>query len=330
MEALKAEPAHRRLEVRAQEDVGALRRDVAALAAGSAVRPADAALAVSELATNLVLHTSAGGYVLYRRMAAGIELIAVDRGPGLPGVRRPGPRLGVGLGTVRRLSSTFDLYSSQPAGTVVLARLSARLPCNRWCRWSAVNVPQGDGPASGDAWAVAGDGRLGALLVDGLGHGPEAALAAQAAVSAFGEGAAADVEGFLHRAHEAMRTTRGGVLAVAVLDPVAGEVRYAGVGNIAARLLVGGRSSALGGRAGTLGTQLAAPHVHVQPCPWAPGATLIMASDGLRSAWDPSPYPGLLAHDPAVVAATLQRDFGRPGDDATVLVVQDVRPPEGG
>jgi hypothetical protein len=58
---------------------------------------------------------------------------------------------------------------------------------------------------------------------------------------------------------------------------------------------------------------------------WGPGAVLILATDGLRSRWDPLAYPGLLGHDPAVIAATLYRDHARGTDDAAVLVVADTR-----
>jgi hypothetical protein len=52
-----------------------------------------------------------------------------------------------------------------------------------------------------------------------------------------------------------------------------------------------------------------------------------MATDGLRTGWDPGAYPGLVGHDPVVVAATLHRDQGRRADDVAVLVIEDLRTP---
>jgi hypothetical protein len=75
---------------------------------------------------------------------------------------------------------------------------------------------------------------------------------------------------------------------------------------------------------GTLGTQLSMPKTRLQQYKWPSGATLVMCSDGIRAGWGLSAYPGLIGHDPAVIAAVLHRDFARGTDDATVLVVRDV------
>lgn len=344
------ESPHRRHLVREEEDVGALRRAVSDLAArGGTVPAADAALVATELGTNLLRHATSGGYVLVRPMTDGIELVAVDHGPGMlrsdiadpagpsmdPGMwRRDRPSrplglglglgLGVGLAGVKRLASTFDVYSTKPEGTVVLARLGSDLPRpGRW-RWGAVNVAYADEEESGDGWAVLTDGSLAALVVDGLGHGPAAAEASRAAISVFARQERVDPVAFVATAHAAMRGTRGGVLAVCVIDPEREEVSHVGVGNITTRV-VGTRRCTLAAREGSIGTQLAAPKARLEHHRWEAGATLIMASDGLRSQWDPASYPGLLRHDPVVVAAVLERDFGRGTDDATVLVVRDAR-----
>lgn len=336
------EAPHRRHGVVVDEDVGALRRDVTALARTCTQISADtAALIATELATNIVRHTTAGGYVLYRKMHDGIELLAVDRGPGMRAFGVPKPRhsvakggsgrghgLGIGLAGVANQATTFDLYSTEEAGTVILARLLSSSPPERhhgWARWGAVNVPLGGTGPSGDGWAVAADGSLAALVVDGLGHGPEAAAASRAAISAFGHAPDADLNLFITRAHEAMRTTRGGVLGACVIDPARNELRYVGVGNVAGRVLSDGRSESLPSRDGTLGTHLSPPQPRAALCRWGLGATLVLATDGLRSGWEIGSYPGLLRHDPIIVAATLERDHARISDDVTVLVVQDLR-----
>jgi hypothetical protein len=60
--------------------------------------------------------------------------------------------------------------------------------------------------------------------------------------------------------------------------------------------------------------------------PWIPGATLLLWTDGLSSR-DLDPGADLLRRDPAVVAATLHRDQGRDGDDATIVVVRHPQAP---
>ncbi|ARP70477.1 hypothetical protein LK07_12580 [Streptomyces pluripotens] len=333
-----SEHAHRRHGVAAEEDVGALRRSVARLAATQhGVRPGVAELVATELGTNLLRHAVPGGYVLARRAGDGVELISVDHGPGLPlGVldARPTPSppdpaphrgrgMHAGLSVVRRQAAEFDCYSTR-RGTVVYARVGGPAPADhgRW-RFGGVNIPYGGDGESGDSWAVTADQTLAALVVDGLGHGPAAAVAARAAVEVFERSPLTSPERFIQHAHEAMRTTRGGVLGMCVIDPTRGELVYAGVGNITGRVLTGSRNVHLLDRPGTLGTHLPLPSTRLQHVPWEPGSALILVSDGIRSGWGLADHPGLLGHHPAIVAAVLHRDHGRTNDDATVLVVHD-------
>lgn len=359
------EQQQRRRFVETDDDVGELRREVRALARGlPGTIPEDSALVATELATNLVRYASRGGYVLLRRLPAGIEMTAVDNGPGLghgrrgprqgSGHARTGPGLGLGLSSVQRIATDMDIYATgagteprgprelegSPPGTVVLARLLAQRPVPSWCRWGGLSVPLGSGRndaqapevPSGDAAAVASDGsHLAALVVDGIGHGPEAARAAAAAVSAFDEelarsgGPSLDITRFILSAHQQMRSTRGAVLAVCTIDQAAGVVSFAAVGNVSAQLVTGGRREHLVGRDGTLGTNAPVPRIALDRAGWGPGATLLIATDGLRSSWGPTAYPGLIGHDPTLVAAVIERDYARANDDTTVLVLEDRR-----
>jgi anti-sigma regulatory factor (Ser/Thr protein kinase) len=327
---------HARYQVREEEDVGAVRRAAGRMAATAGVRPAEAEIVAAELAMNILRHAGGDGYLLCQVAPGYLELVAADHGPGLgPGALIPaaadsGPPgvggLGVGLASVRRLASGFD-YCSGRAGTVMLARFGD--PGRSWAglaRWGAVNVPLGGAGESGDAWLVAADDRrLAALVVDGLGHGPGAAAASAAAISTLAGRPVTDPADCLLRAHEAMRGTRGGVLGIAVIDPGRGELAYAGVGNIAGWVLHGGTCEGLLSREGVAGTQARPPRPHLTRVRWQAGATLILASDGVRTLRDLRSYRGLFGHDPEVAAAVLYRDHERGTDDATMLVIQDVR-----
>ncbi|MDR3660644.1 MAG: SpoIIE family protein phosphatase [Mycobacterium sp.] len=329
---------HYRHPVNVPEDVGALRRAVARMVATQSVlRRGQAELVATELGTNLLRHADPGGYVLCRQFGDGIELLSVDTGPGMSYPALPGSEptrqsaisriggsggLSVGLASIRRMATDFDCYST-PGGTVVLARLhGTHSATGEWWRYGAVNVPHGGDGASGDAWAVTAGTQLAAVVVDGLGHGDAAATAAQAAVTVFDQRPVTDPQDFLRRAHDAMRVTRGGVAAACVIDPRNEQLTFAGVGNIAGQVVYGGDREHLISYPGTLGTHLPAPRIRMQHCRWPPGATLVMTSDGIRSGWRLAAYPALLRHDPAVIAATLYRDFTRPTDDACVLVVR--------
>ena len=99
-------------------------------------RAGEVALAISETASNLVKH-AADGAILLRvvrtAQQAGIEFLAVDKGPGMADVaasmrdgRSTAGTLGIGLGMVARLADTFDLHSLPGRGTVMMARFWPR------------------------------------------------------------------------------------------------------------------------------------------------------------------------------------------------------------
>ena len=295
------------------------------------------ALVVTELGTNLVRHATNGRLlVAVRAGAAGesVEVLSIDSGPGMDvehclrdGVTSS-TTSGTGLGAVRRLSDEFAAFSMAPGGTVVLARVASRSaaarvrprPPERFAH-GAVSVPAIGEMQCGDDWAIVErEGRASVLVVDGLGHGPEAETAAQACVQAFLSAPCDAPCDVLARAHAHMRATRGAAAAVAHLDADAREVIFCGAGNIAARL-----TSGLGDRSflcqhGTLGLQVG--RFQDVGVPWPDHALFVMHSDGLGGRWDLRRTPGLLQCDPAIIAAWLIRDHIGGRDDATVIVVR--------
>ena len=335
--------------------VGEARRAAARLAELAGLGETDRgklAIVVTELANNLARHTGgAGGEILLRPLgnaegsdgaaaadAPGVEVLAVDRGPGMADVGAclrdgysTGGTSGTGLGAVRRLATTFDVHSSPPGGTVVLARVNAdpaagaaATPRRPKYDWAVVCLPAPNETACGDAWRVAADGeRLAVLLADGLGHGPLAATASEAAGAAFDADPFAGPGATLEASHLRMHGTRGGAVAVALLDGSARAARFAGVGNIAGSIVSPGASRGLFSHNGTAGVQVR--KVQVFDYPWPADGMLVMHSDGLQSRWSLDGYPGATQRHPAVVAALLYRDFTRGRDDLTVAVVRPAR-----
>lgn len=325
------EQEHRRHAINEFEDVGALRRMVAELADRQhGLRTGEAELVATELGTNLLRHAAPGGYVLFRGMGDGVELLSVDSGPGMaafaptPLVDLDATGLSAGLASIRRLTTDYDWFSDVN-GTVLLARVGGSRPrkSDRW-RYGGINVPLGGEGASGDAWAVTVDRLVAAVVVDGLGHGEQAGLAARAAINEFRQRQVCDPVEFLYRAHEVMRGTRGGVAGVCVIDPDAGQLAFAGAGNINGQIVHGDQKQHLAATPGALGTQLSAPKVRAQKYRWSPGSTLIMYSDGIRTGTGFSDYPGLHGHHPSVIGGIFHRDFTRSTDDATIMVLQDM------
>ena len=327
---------HRRFMVREPEDVGAARRAVSEDAINRGLQQGVSELVMTELGTNLLRH-GGGGELLFRPIDQGIEVVALDRGPGMSPValalsasleahsgalRDPGAQggLGVGLAGIRHLASDFDLYSELDRGTVVLVRLRASESCKRpQLLVNGLSVAVQGETSSGDAWCFVASRTLSGVVVDGMGHGVEAG------VSVMGAQGVGDLADFVRVAHEAMRPTRGGALSVFSVDPELDEISYAGVGNVAGRLLIDGKSRSMLTYDGALGVALEPPKVTVLTYPWPPGAILVLATDGLRSGWDPKQYQALFDHDPVLVAAVLLRDHEHGNDDVTVVVVRDTR-----
>ena len=296
------------------------------------------ALVITELGTNLARHARDGRLLVAVRAGPageGIEILSVDSGPGMADVEhcmRDGvststtTTLGGGLGAVRRLSDEFAAFSAAPGGTVVMARIGRRrgvMPVRAAGRFShgAISVPAAGETCCGDDWAIfQHDGRASVLVVDGLGHGPDAETAAQACVMAFAATPFDAPSETLARAHVALRSTRGASAAIAVLDVDARGVTFCGAGNIAGRLTSGVGDRSLLCQHGTLGLQVG--RLQDVAVDWPDHALLVMHSDGLVGRWDLRKTPGLLLCDPALIAAWLIRDHIGGRDDATVIVVR--------
>jgi anti-sigma regulatory factor (Ser/Thr protein kinase) len=309
--------------------VGAARRSALRLAQQAGLGEADAgraALVATELATNLLKH--AGGGALHLQLvpgigAQGLEIISVDRGPGFciqqclaDGYSSRGTQ-GIGLGALLRQSQVFDAYSDS-AGSVVMARIYG--PEIRDLRVGASYHAMCGQPHSGDAWHLAIEAHnVAALVVDGLGHGREAAEAAGRAVQAFAGSPARDPVGQLQEMHIAMAGTRGGAAAIALFNRVGQSLRFAGIGNVGARVVGPGQTRGLASMPGIVGVQLRRPQSFDQAI--VAGQFLVMFTDGIQSRWDLSVYPGIFSRHPAVIAAVLHRDFCRGRDDATVMVI---------
>lgn len=299
-------------------------------------------LVATEMATNLVKHAGQG-LLLLRLLgaesgeAAGVEIISLDRGPGLSdpgqcmqdGYSATGS-LGTGLGAVARLSHCFDIYSSPGQGTAVLSQIRNRSgPATRSPLWrgsfllGAVCLPPAGEEACGDSWAIAGSGqRLLLGVCDGLGHGPVAAEASAAALRAFQRHSSMNPAAIMESIHAALETTRGAAVAIAEINTRQRVCRYAAVGNISGHLIApdGSRQSLISHN-GTAGAQVR--RIQEFSYDWPTGGLLAMHSDGLSARWALEHYPGLQAKHPSLIAGILYRDYQRDRDDSAVIVARE-------
>ncbi|MEU5788231.1 ATP-binding SpoIIE family protein phosphatase [Micromonospora purpureochromogenes] len=295
-------------------------------------RVAELAIVAAELTSNLVKHAEEG-LLLLRPVRdgdhAGVELIAIDSGPGMTDLTvssRDGHSttgtLGIGLGAISRQASWYDAWSWPGKGTVLAVQVWPKAAPVRPVWAAGLTRPISGEQVSGDGHAVrVAEGRYQVLVCDGLGHGALAGAAADAALAAFRTAPAAPPATVVQHLHRAMTHTRGAALAVAELDPSAGVLRYAGLGNITGVVLgAADERRGLVSLPGIAGHQR--PSVREYDYAFPPEATLVMHSDGVVDRWRIGDYPGLTGRSPLVLAATLLRDAGIRRDDACVLAAR--------
>ena len=316
-------------------DVAAVRRAGQKLADAlgfNETRAGQLALIITEAATNILKHAGEGEIHVGPAQSSagvGVDVLAIDSGPGIAdlaaslvdGVSTAGTA-GTGLGALRRLSDEFDAYTQPGKGAAFFMRIWRDVPPPEPCgvEVGALCAPMAGEDECGDGWGVYCDSRGATLLAaDGLGHGPEAARAAAAAIRMLDARKGGEAGELMHAVHDALRPTRGAAVAAARVDFAAGELRFAGVGNIAGCVIDGNRRS-LVSHNGIVGHNMR--KVQEFLLPFGPGSTCIMHSDGIQTQWDLDKYPGLAGLSPVLIAAVLMRDFIRRRDDAMVLVVR--------
>ena len=336
-------PVSVRIPVGDLSRVGEARRAADAVARSCGLdeeRRAVVGIVVTEAATNLAKHAR-DGHILLRDTSPngspGVEMVAYDCGPGMADLSRfftdgysTSGTAGQGLGAMRRQADVLDVYSLPGQGTVLVARIfgtaDASRPAERVRQVlldvGAVCLPLEGESACGDGWCVEQTpDRAMVLLVDGLGHGPNAAQAADVAIETFrGAAQRAPLEA-VQSIHEALRATRGAAIAVAEVMRTAqgAAVSFCAVGNTVSAIVGAGKPRSLASMNGTAGLQTGKLQTFTHE--WPAGALLVMHTDGITTRWQLDKYPGLQRHDPSIAAAVLQRDFTRPRDDATVLAL---------
>ncbi len=324
-----------RIEIADVTQVAAARRSAVELARGLGFDEDDvgrAAAVTTEAAAHVLKHAGRGEVLLSvrDRPAAGVEVIAIDRGPGFHAATAEDPSTtddaGQSLGAMRRLSNDFQVHSSLLRGAVLRAFVcasgspSGEVGAADAVEFGVVALPHPGESVCGDGWLCHLDGTQAWFIVaDGLGHGPQAHAAAAMAATVPAR-LPASAEQWLGHAHAAMRSTRGAAVAVAHVDLSNGVLQFSGVGNISA--LVGGRqgNKHLVSMAGILGHNVRKLRQFDQA--WSTQELLVMHSDGLATHWSLLDDPELVDQHPSIVAAVLYRDHSRGRDDITVLVAR--------
>ena len=318
--------------------IGEARRSASAVASSVGLNDTDVgkfALIATEAATNISKHAQRGEIILRSLVAPGIrgvDLVAIDSGPGIANLDRAigdgystAGTSGHGLGAIGRLATSFDIFTTEGVGTVLSARIERDAPrTTSGPRYEigVVRVPKRGEEQCGDDWSIVidKDGRATLTVADGLGHGRAAAEAASRAAEIGADRAAEQPAMVVSAIHAGLRSTRGAAVAVTEIGET--RVRFAGLGNISASTVGPTDSHSLVSHNGIAGHEMR--KIQEFSYSWAAGSFLVVHSDGLSARWDLTRYPGLISRHPSVVAGVLYRDYSRGRDDALVIVVRAV------
>jgi phosphoserine phosphatase RsbX len=189
-----------------------------------------------------------------------------------------------------------------------------------WVVWAAAGMPIPGETCSGDGHLVVRRPlRTLIAVMDGLGHGPDAHEAANAATAAIAEIPDAPLQSFFEHCNEALRRTRGVVMTIASIAED-GQMEWMGVGNVEAivvRSALPHRHEGVVTHGGIVGYRL--PSLYKASTCLDTGDLLVMVTDGIRSDFASSVDPAL---PPDIIASRTLEEHSRGHDDALVLVAR--------
>ena len=295
---------------------------------------AEVAIAVTELATNLIKHRAVDGELIVRRVSMeqqqGIELMSSDTGPGIADIDQAlmdgystRGSLGGGLPAINRLMDEFEIRSNKGEGTCVTARKwvqekSPQSPFPRF-RLSVLSRPFPGLKHNGDAYFVKRyDSTVIFSAIDGLEHGPEAQEASLLAVECLQNFYRRPFEEIFRLCHKRLKGSRGAAMALCRINFRNMTMTHAGVGNVTTRIYAREPTPNPFFVNGTVGVTI--PDIRVEEYPFDEGSTLVMFTDGISGRFTPTEFPDFFTLSPQVLARALLDKLGRANDDATIIV----------
>jgi len=173
---------------------------------------------------------------------------------------------------------------------------------------------------NGDAvFAKEWNGQALLAIVDGLGHGTEAALVSTAAKNLLTEIYENDVKQIVELLHHNLRATRGAVIALARIDRTNRRLSFCGVGNVEARV-EGEPPMHPASTEGVVGMSVRKTVKFEYK--YEELDFLLLHSDGISSRFDIADFPHL-KQDPQAAAEDIVKSFGKDYDDASIIIAVD-------
>lgn len=288
-------------------------------------------IVIAEIVSNLSKHADEGKVMvklIEENGINGLEIIAIDNGPGMTDVKRMMPdgvstknTLGQGLGSIKRQTDFFQIYSMKDWGTILLARIYNEIPAPKNIKFDikSILLPKPGETECGDGfYSIITKDHVKLFLGDGLGHGPDAAKAVMTAGDSFLKCTENSPEEIIKHINVAVKKTRGLVGTVVVFNIKEKNWKICGVGNISTKIISPDQTKNYIGYNGIIGLNLS-NNLHSQEINYDPGQHLVMVSDGLKSRWDLFKHPTIFRYDLSMISATLYKDFARNSDDMSVV-----------
>jgi negative regulator of sigma-B (phosphoserine phosphatase) len=195
---------------------------------------------------------------------------------------------------------------------------------NKLAEWStAIQVREGES-VCGDHYLICRvSNRVLVAVVDGIGHGPEAAKASHMAVSILETHAEESLVSLFALCHKALRSTRGVVMSLVAFDGTDNTMTWLGVGNVEGRLLRADKTlihpeEELLKYSGVVGHEMP-PVLIFSTLPVAKGDVLILATDGISHEFTKSVHTGKSTYQ---IANDILAKHSKGTDDALVMVAK--------
>lgn len=180
--------------------------------------------------------------------------------------------------------------------------------------------PKSGNQISGDAYLIKQEEDATLICIaDGLGSGEAAAEAAQAAIRCAEVHSTLPLSDIMTKCHQALRGTRGAVIALMRIRFAESTITFVGVGNIGIHTRSTAPIKPIS-RNGIVGYRL--PRLQEFTYPYTPGDLFVLHTDGISSRFTLDDGLWKEVQDVQTMADEIAQNVGKDNDDVTILVAR--------
>jgi negative regulator of sigma-B (phosphoserine phosphatase) len=183
-----------------------------------------------------------------------------------------------------------------------------------------VHRPKSGNHISGDAYLIKEEGDATLICIaDGLGSGEAAAEASQAAIRCAEVNSTLPLSDIMTKCHQALRGTRGAVIALMRIRFAESMITFVGVGNIGIHTRSVAPIKPIS-RNGIVGYRL--PRLQEFTYPYTPGDLFVLHTDGISSRFILDDSLWKEVQDVQTMADEIAQNVGKDNDDVTILIAR--------